>query len=269
MAEVVTTIQQPPEFIESESKLYLDQLQKAIGGLKGLDVKKLFCPQFVADLSSEQKQALNLAQQGLGSFQPFVTQAQQFMGPTAFRQFLSPFQKDVIDTTLAEFDKQAAIGEQGIRSRAVTSGAFGGGREGVQLSEFQTQSDKNRAALQAQLLQSGFGQAQALAGQAFNQATGLAGLVPNLRGRDVATLSTLGGITQGLDQAKLDATAQQRFKEAYFPLELAGAYGSGITPLISGYPGGSTIQTSPSPSPLQTGISAGATLAGLYRLGNT
>ena len=50
MAEVVTTIQQPPEFIESESKLYLDQLQKAIGGLKGLDVKKLFVPQFVADL---------------------------------------------------------------------------------------------------------------------------------------------------------------------------------------------------------------------------
>ena len=79
------------------------------------------------------------------------------------------------------------------------------------------------------------------------------------------TTSLVGNI---LDQAKLDATAQQKFKEAYFPLELAGAYGSGITPLISGYPGGSTVQTSPSPTPLQTGISAGATLAGLYRAFN-
>ena len=269
MAEVVTTIQQPPEFIESEAKLYLDELQKAIGGLKGTDVGKLFGPEFVAGLSDEQKKAIDLATKGIGSYQKFVTEAEKLMRPDAYKAFMSPYQKDVIDTTLAEFDVQAAKGLPSLRAQAIGANAFGGGREGVQLAEYTAASDRNRAALQAQLLGQGFGQAQAAAANAFNQATGLAGLVPSLAGKDVATMTTLGGITAGIDQAKLAAEQEERFKKTYFPLELAGAYGSGITPLISGYPGGSTIQTSPSPTPLQTGISAGATLAGLYRLGNT
>ena len=84
---------------------------------------------------------------------------------TAYQDFMSPYQQDVIDTSLAEFDKQAAKGMTGIGQLAAQSGNLGGGREGVMRSEYQSQSDLNRAQLQAQLLQGGFGQAQGLAGQ--------------------------------------------------------------------------------------------------------
>ena len=75
---------------------------------------------------------------------------------------MSPYQQDVIDTTLAEFDVQAAKGIPGIAAQAVGAGVLGGGREGVMRSEYQASSDRNRAALQAQLLGQGFGQAQAI-----------------------------------------------------------------------------------------------------------
>ena len=269
MAEVVTSTTQPAGFIESEAKLYLDQLKDAIGGLKGTDVTSLYGPEFVAGLSDEQKKAIELATSGIGAYKPYVAEAEKYMGPDAYKQFMSPYQKEVIDTTLKEFDIQAAKGLPSLAAQAYGAGAFGGGREAVQRAEYTAASDRNRAALQAQLLGQAYGQAQAGAATAYGQATGLAGLVPGLAGRDVAAMTTLGGITAGIDQAKLAAEQEERFKKTYFPLELAGSYGSGITPLISGYPGGSTVQTSPSPGALQTGISAGATLAGIYRLANT
>ena len=82
---------------------------------------------------------------------------------------MSPYQQDIIDTTLAEYDIQAQKGLPGLAAQAIGAGAFGGGREGVQLAEYQASSDRNRAALQAQLLGQGFGQANQLAQNAFNQ----------------------------------------------------------------------------------------------------
>ena len=76
---------------------------------------------------------------------------------------MSPYQQQVVDTTLAEFDRQAAAGIPQIQAQAIAAGAFGGGREGVRLAEYQAESDRNRAALQAQLLQQGFTQASDLA----------------------------------------------------------------------------------------------------------
>ena len=79
---------------------------------------------------------------------------------------MSPFQRDVIDTTLQDFDRQAQKGLGSISDAAIRRGAFGA-RQGVAESEFMAQSDRNRAALQAQLLQQGFGQAQQAAQQNF------------------------------------------------------------------------------------------------------
>ena len=75
--------------------------------------------------------------------------------------YMSPYQQQVIDTSLAEFDRQAAQRQQQISDAAVALGGYGGGREGVMQAEYQTQSDRNRAALQAQLQAQGFSQAQA------------------------------------------------------------------------------------------------------------
>ena len=59
-------------------------------------------------------------------------------GAGSISSYMSPYQSQVIDTTLAEFDKQAAMRQQAISDQAVALGGFGGGREGVMQSEYQT-----------------------------------------------------------------------------------------------------------------------------------
>jgi len=158
-------------------------------------------------------------------------------------------------------------------ANAIGAGAFGGGREGVQRAEYQSSSDRNRAALQAQLLQTGFGQAQNLAQNAFNQQqtlgvgqSNLAQLAPQLLGNQIGALSTLGSQQQAQSQAQLGANQQLAYQQAYQPLQAAQQYGSGVMGLISGYPQReSTSPLPPSPSPLSTALGVGSTLAGIYR----
>ena len=262
MAETITTT--PSTFIEAESKLYLDQLKEAIGGLKGVDLSKIMGPQFVAGLDPLTEQAMTKAG-GLGSYAPYLEAAAGYSGPDAYKAFMSPYQKDVIDTTLAEFDVQAAKGVPGLAASAISAGAFGGGREGVQKAVYGGESDRNRAALQANLLQTGFGQAQQLANQAFGQQMNLAKTSPALAGQEIAGLTTLGGMQQGAAQNILDAQKALASSTYYQPLNIAQQYGQGIMGLVSGYPGRTISETMPTPSPLQTGLSAGATLAGIYK----
>ena len=265
MAEVQSVRQLPPEFIEAAGKTYLSDLQKAVGDFKTTDLGGIMGRQFVAGPGALTTQAEGLAS-GLGGFQPFLTQAQALTGPTAYQSYMSPFQQDVIDTTLAEFDRQAAAGLPALSAQAISAGAFGGGREGVQRAEYQTASDRNRAALQAQLLGQGFTQAQNLAQQDFLRNINLAQQSPALVGQQIAGLTTLGGQQQAREQQLLSADQQLAQRQAFQPLEAAQTLGAGIVPLISGYPGGERTMTTPSPSALQTGLSTGATLAGIYRL---
>jgi hypothetical protein len=267
MAEVVTQINQPPEFIESESKLYLDQLRKAIGGLRGADLSKIFGSQFVAGQDPLQLQAQQLMQQGIGGYQKYLNAAEASTGPNAYKAYMSPYQQDVINTTLSEYDVQARKGAQGVPAAAIAAGAFGGGREGVQRAEYQSNSDRNRAGIQANLLQQGFGQANQLAQQNYLNQLNLGGQQQQFLGQDIGALATFGAQNQALNQAQLSANQQLASEQYYQPLKNAQAYGSGIMGLISGYPGGTTQQFSPSPSAAQTGIGIGATLAGLYKGG--
>ena len=335
MAEVVTQINQPAPFIEAAGKTYLTDLQKAIGEYKGADLSKTMGQQFVAGQDPLQLQAQQLAQQGIGGYQPYLQsagalagqaagqvgqanilagqaagqvgqagtlagQASQYMGPNAYQQFMSPYQQDVINTTLAEYDQQAQKGAQGVPAAAIAAGAFGGGREGVQRAEYQSNSDRNRAGIQANLLQQGFGQANQLAGQAFgqqqsmaNQALGLGQAYQGLGnqqlgigqaysglgqqqlglgqqqqqflGQDIGALQTFGGQNQAQAQAQLSAQQQLLAAQQNQSLNAAQQYGSGVASLISGYPGSTMQQTSPSPTTAQTAIGLGSTLAGLYR----
>ena len=278
MAEISTVQQLPAPFIEAAGKTYLEQLQSAIGGLKGADLSKIMGPQFVAPESAITQEAQAL-RGGLGSFMPFLQsaaaqagQAGQFTGPTAYQQFMSPYQQDVIDTTLREFDVQAQKGIPSIAAQAVSRGVLGGGREGVARAEYQQASDRNRAALQAQLLQSGFGQAQTAAQQAFanqqalaSQQQQLATQAPQLFGQQISALGALGTQQQAQQQAQLSAQQQLLQAQQNQPLNLAQQYGSGVTSLIAGYPAQFQTQSTPTPSPLQTALGAGATLAGVYR----
>jgi len=278
MAEISTVQNLPAPFIEAAGKTFLADLQNAIGGLKGADLSKVFGPQFVAPTSAITQEAQAL-RGGLGSFAPFLataaTQANkagQFTGPQAYQQFMSPYQQDVIKTTLDEFDVQARKGIPSIAAQAVSKGVLGGGREGVVRSEYQQASDRNRAALQAQLLQSGFGQAQQAAQQAFanqqalaQQQQQLATQAPQLFGQQISALGALGTQQQAQQQAQLTAQQQLLQQQMNQPLNLAQQYGQGVTSLIAGYPAQFQSQMTPTPSPLQTALGAGATLAGVYR----
>ena len=146
----------------------------------------------------------------LGGVPSYLTQAGAYSGPEGYKDFMSPYQQQVIDATLGEYDVQSAKGLAGIGQKAVMSGQFlGGGREGVQRAEYQALSDRNRASMLAQLRQQGFGQAQQGAQTAYGQQmglgqaqqglaqgqlgiggyqSGLAGLVPQLQTGDISQL---------------------------------------------------------------------------------
>lgn len=258
----------PAPAVEAASKVYLEDLAKGIGAARQADLTKFFGPQFVAPESQFTQQARALAP-GLGSFQPFLqaaqTQVQQ--GPQAFQAYMSPYQQAVIDTTMREFDVQAQKGLPGLAASAIREGAFGGAREGIQRAEYQAASDRNRAALLAQLQQQGFGQAQALAQQNLANQLQLAQASPSFIGQQIAALQTLGTGETSQQQALLEAQRQLAQQQAYQPLNIAERYGAGIQPLISGQAGAfgyTTSKTEPTPSPLQNILSLAGVLGSIY-----
>ena len=277
------------------------------------------------------------ALQGLGSFQPFLNRAQDQateatrlagvaeaglkeagidlgfsqavlgstpLGAQAFQrdvqQFMSPYQSQVIDATLAEFDRNKQIQEQQIRDQQTALGALGSGRAGVQLAEFGTGAARERALLQAGLLQQGFQQAQgarqqdianrfglgqALAGTAgqragFAQAqqglgqfrSGLGGQqaqfgqgLQQLQGTDIARLGQLGALNQAQRQAELAATREATRMAAFQPQEELNRFADITTGIMGGMRGTGTSTTNiPNPTPLQTALGVGTTLAGIY-----
>jgi hypothetical protein len=216
--------------------------------------------QQVAPETQLQQQARGMAG-GLGDYQQYLNQAQQYSGPQAYQQFMSPYQQQVIDTTLTEFDrqKQMALAQQ--QAQAVAGGAFGGAREGVQRAEYGAQTLQDRAALQAQLLQQGFGQAQQAAGQAFQQQQGLASLQPQLLGSQIGAMSALGQQQQQQQQAVLDAQAAAAKEAAFEPYTRFGLVGQQLTGLAGGFPG--QVQTYNPIQPASASQTLFGSLAGL------
>jgi len=247
----------------------------------------------VAGQDRLQQQAQTVAEAGIGSFQPFLTAAQDqataagttlggiATGPMTTaqtQQFMSPYQSQVIDATLAEFDRNRAIQEQSIRDQQASLGVLGAGRAGVQLAEFGTGAARERALLQAGLLQQGFGQAQGARQQDIANRFGLAQAQQGLggfqaglgsqqqafTGRDVSQLGTLGAINQAQAQAESDASREAARQAAFLPQQQLDRYAGQVTGLMGGYPGSTQQSFVPNPTPLQTALGIGTTLAGLY-----
>ena len=248
----------------------------------------------VAGQDALQTQAQTLATQGVGSFAPFLAEAQTAgtaagtalggvgLGATAFKQgvqdFMSPYQSQVIQTTLDEFDRNAKIQEQRIRDQQTALGALGSGRAGVQLAEFGTGAARERALLQAGLLQQGFGQAAgarqqdianrgALAAQqqglgAFQSGLGLQQQAAT--GTDISRLGSLGALNQAQQQANLDATREAARQATFLPQEQLDRFAGQVTGIMGGYPGQTQTTNIPNPTPLQTALGVCTTLAGIY-----
>jgi hypothetical protein len=287
--DYTTTTRRAP-FLEAAQESYIDLLTQGVGrapGSTGVPTLAELGPQIAGvDPLTQAAQQQAATQAGLGQltfdqttgavtgigtgtgvagFQPFFDQASQYSGPSAYQSFMSPYQQQVIDTTLDEFDRQAQQGMTGIATQAIQAGAFGGGREGVQRAEYQAASDRNRAALQAQLLQQGFGQAQTAAQQAFEQQRGLASLQPSLAATTTQQLGSAGTGALAYSQALKDATQQQAQLAYQEPYTRLGILGSGIASQAGGVP--TTTQTqAPAPasaSPLSQALQVGLTAYGL------
>ena len=247
--------------------------------------------QFVAGEDPLQTQAINLAQQGVGSYSPYLQAAQTaqtqaagtvgglggLTGATAYQPFMSPYQQQVIDTTLAEYDKQGAAGSQAIKDAAYSSGNFGGGREGAMLGQYESDRLADRAALQAGLLQGGFQNAQQAANTAFTQGGTLAGLQSGLAGQqyglsnfarqglgaDISALGSLGALRQGQQQALLGADQQAAQTAAYEPYGRLSQYGNTLTGLAGGVAGQQYAEP-PQASPFSTALTTALGIGGLF-----
>ena len=239
----------------------------------------------------------------MGGVSPYITGAAGLTGPMTGAQmatidpqtgqtvtptlaagsFMSPYQQQVIDATLGEFDIQAQKGLTNLGTAAIGVGGYGGGRHGVAEAEYQSSSDRQRALLNAQMLQGGFGQAQQARQQAYQNQLGLGGaqaglaqgemglgqyqrgmaqLAPQLAGGDIGTLSQIGGIQQQQQQNVLAAQQQANQMAAMEPYQRLGTYGGGIGQL-AGMMGGTTSTMMPDPTALQTALGWTSVLGGI------
>ena len=220
---------------------------------------------------------------GLGAFQPYLTAAGDaataatgLTGPMTEAQrtaYMSPYQTAVIQTTLDEFDEQAKRQKAQQAAAALgVPGAFGGGGEGVLQAQYQSLSDRNRAALYAGLQQEGFGQAQKARQQDYlnqiglaNLQSGLGGQAQNLYRGQISGLGTLGGVQQAQTQAVLDAQRQAAQMATQERFNRLGQLGSGVMGLMGASPARTTVgEAPPSVSPLAQALGIGATAAGIY-----
>ena len=243
-----TTITKPAPVIEGSLTAFLKSVDKLgagaipAGGFKGIDTSK-FAPTIAAE-SQLQKDARTAAG-GLGAL----------TGPQAYQQFMSPYQQEVIDTTLSEFDRQQTIQDIGMRDQAIAAGAYGGGREGVMAAESARNAASSRAQLQAQLLAQGFQQAQSAAAQDLAARQGLG-----------QYQTQMGQAGQAQQQAILDAAAAGEREKQFQPFTQLGLIGQQLAQIQPGAFPTQTVGYAPPAapaSPLATALGVGTGIASI------
>jgi len=242
MAET-TTITKPAPIIEGSLTAFLKSIDKLGGGalpasrfdssgvFKGIDTS-VYDPKVAQQVKLQTDAAARAGELGA------------LTGPDAYRDYMSPYQQDVINATLSEFDRQQSIADTALRDRAIQAGAYGGGREGVMAAEAARGAADQRANLQAQLLAQGFQQAQAAAAADLQAEQGLG-----------AYQSQLGQAQQAVDQAEFDAT-QIAAREAEFqPFTQLGLIGQQLAQIQPG--------AFPPASPMSQFLGGAAGIAGI------
>ena len=188
------------------------------------------------------------AAQGLGS----LTGTGAGTGAGSIASYMSPYQTQVMDASLAEFDRNAAMQQTGARDQAIQSGAYGGAREGVMQAETLKGSNMNRASLQAQLLNQGFGQAQQARAQDLQAQQGLGtyqqGLNQFQQGLGGYS-QQLGNAQQGFDQANKDATQIANREAQYEPFTRLGLVGQQLAQIQPGAFASQTVGYAPPAQP--------------------
>ena len=192
---------------------------------------------------------------GLGALTGTGAGAADQVGSIA--SYMSPYQQQVIDASLAEFDRNAAIQQAGLRDAAISRGAYGGGREGVMQAEAMRNNQMNRAQLQAQLLNQGFMDARQARGADLAAQQGLG-----------TYQQQLGQAQQGFEQAKLDATQIANREKEFEEFTRLGLVGQQLAQIQPGAFASQTVGYAPPAAPASpmanflTGAAGGAGIMG-------
>ena len=281
-----------PDYLQDTGKDLARQMTATYSA--PLDTSTFMGSQFVAGQDPAQTAAYNLATQGVGSYQPYLSAAQTAAGQAAttvgglgaltgpmtgqqLADYTSPYQGAVIDETLRQYDISRQGGRQSIQDAAVGTGNFGGGREGAMLGQYDADTLANQAGIRAGLLQQGYGDAvaqrqqnlmnqQNIARQQLGMGQAYMGLSDFGRtgmGQDISALGNLGSMQQGYQQALLNAQQQQLQAQAYEPYGRLSQYASGITGLAGGM-AAPQYQDPGEANPWQTALSTVMGLGGLY-----
>jgi len=288
-----------PGFLEDYAKDYAAQAKAAYS--VPIDTSKFTGRGFVAGEDPLQTQAIDMAKAGVGGYEDYLKAAKSFQEDAAttigglgalsgtgmalqpnvtagsMEAFMSPYQQQVIDTSLQAFQDSRQGNRRAIQDAAVASGNFGGGREGAMLGQYDADTTQGEAALVAQLNAQNFAQAQAARQNAFNQAgqiaTAQSGLgaaqmgLSNFEraglGADVGALGQLGSLRQGQAQSFLTADQQAAQTAAYEPYGRLSQYGSGLTGLSGGVTSAPYAQPTPV-SPMSQAIGTALGVGGLY-----
>ena len=291
-----------PDYLQEAGKDFAKQLtaQTAVP----LDTGQFTGRQFVAAEDPLQTQAINLATQGIGSFQPFlqsaqaaITQAgqdvgglQQFMGSGAgtgagsIQDFTSPFQQQGIEESLRQFDESRQSGLQNISDMAVAQGAFGGGRQGALEGQFLADTALGRAGLEAQLRAQGFANAAARRGQAFGQQQSLAAQRAQLANQQAGLANQQFGLSnfqqagRAADISNLGQLGafRQGISQSQLAADQQAAQAAAFEPFqrldrfgagitsLSGGVGAPQYEAPAAPSPFSTALSTALGIGGLF-----
>ena len=301
---VQTKITQVPEYISDRQQQVLNQLYGVkqagneflpdgtpnpdyVAPQQGLlQTDQAIPQQLTAGLSPAQLQAMQMQQQGIGAYQPFLdaaaqTQAgaidtlgrgvgslgQMDIGPGAYRQYMDPYQQDVTAEALKEIDRQSQMASNQLAGKAVGAGAFGGSRYGLQQSElarnaadmrsrrifedlsrnYQQAVGASQAANQQRIQQgAAFGQLGQLTSGIGGQMAGLGGQAQGMGMQDVSSTLGIGGLQQQQLQKQADVGYQNQLNQMMEPYRRLSFGTQSLQQLT---PGAGTTQQTISPVP--------------------
>ena len=293
-----TTIQRPAPFIEAAGTAFTGRLTPLLDPSKKTDIASLYKDPSQQNILAQQGLQQQATQAGLGTlsfgadgtvtnvapgtgvagFQPFLNEAQRLAGvdpatgqvtatgmESALQPFMSPFQQQVMDATTAAFENRRAQDRLAMADQAVTAGAFGGARQGVQEGVYDAQTNIGLAELQANLATQNFAQAQAARQAAMANQQGLMSAVPGIQSGIASGLMQAGSGQQALQQSILDQQMAQARETAFEEQQRLGFFGSQFAPFTGGFGAASqfTTNTQPPPSTLNTILGVGGMAAGL------
>ncbi len=238
MAETITRQLREP-FVEAAGLGITNQGLKLLGG--SIPTSTYTGQQFVAGQTGLEQQAAQAA-----------ANLSNLLGPQGYEQFQSPYQQEVIDTSLAAMEREQQKGLGALRNQAVQAGAFGGGREAAMMGEYQASADMARAMQEAQMRQQGFESSQAQALAQLQAQQGLGGYQ-----------SQLGGQERQINQGQLAADQEAAREAAFADYTQLGLVAPQLASVIGGFPAATQMQSTPPPSTTQQLLGLGIGAAGL------